>query len=449
MRIAAELRLPEQSQNQLYYALLLKDAGCSNNASHVYHSLGSDDISAKGAVKKIDWTGTNKDTIAYAFAHIAPDRPLWERIKAIVKVAAQQSKHNRHVTALRCERGATLARLMGLEEGTASAIAGLDEHWDGTGNPEGRKKHSIPLSSRIMLLSQTLDVFFTTEGADAALETAKQRSGRWFDPDLVKAVRSLSSRCALWSNLDQESQVSTLVLDLEPRHAVLAEGHVTLDAICQAFAQIVDAKSPFTQNHSQGVANAAVAIARNLNFTTSDILFIRHAALLHDLGKMAISNAILEKPGKLDAEEWRVMRSHPELSLKILRSIRGFGHLSEVAASHHEKLNGTGYFRGLTAEQMPMESRVLVVADIFDALSADRPYRAGMPLEKVYGILRSDAPHALDPACVEALEQSGVGCDQSFRDIYALEQQLSIENAKSGVTQESTKQPVPDPVSAL
>jgi putative nucleotidyltransferase with HDIG domain len=430
MRIAAELKLPEQIQNDLYYALLLKDAGCSSNASEVYHSLGSDDIRAKGAVKKIDWTGTSKETVAYALAHVAPGRPLWQRIKAIAKTAAHQQENNKRVTALRCERGATLARLMGLDEATAAAISGLDEHWDGTGNPEGLKKESLPLSSRIMLLAQTLDVFFTSDGPEAALAMAKQRSGRWFDPDLVKAVQSLSSGGTLWTGICEGSDLD-LALRLEPKHKTMAEGHVTLDAICQAFAQIVDAKSPFTQNHSNGVANAAVAIARRLDFGNSEILFIRHAALLHDLGKMAVSNAILEKPGKLDQNEWTAMRHHPELTLKILRSIRGFEQLSEIAGSHHEKLDGTGYFRGLTAERMPMEARILVVADIFDALSANRPYRAGMPLEKVYGILRSDAPHALDPNCVEALEQSGIGCDQTFRDIDALKQQIASWNPQA------------------
>lgn len=445
MRIAAELRLPEQVQSELYYTLLLKDAGCSSNASAVFHALGSDDIAAKGAVKKVDWTRTSGESIAYALKHVASGQSFWKRSKAILRVAVQQKNNNHRVTALRCERGATLARLMGLSEGTAGGIAGLDEHWDGGGNPEKLSRHEIPLSSRIALLAQTLDVFFTSEGPDAAVSRAKERSRRWFDPDLVKAVCSLSARGGLWAGLGEQRDAQ-IGLDMEPQQKMLEQGNITLDAICQAFAQIVDAKSPFTQNHSQGVANAAVVIARNLGFPKDGILFIRHAALLHDLGKMAISNTILEKPGKLDQDEWAAMRSHPELTLKILRCITGFEHMSEVAASHHEKLDGSGYFRGLKAEQLPMESRILVVADIFDALTADRPYRAGMPLEKVYGILRSDAPRALDPDCVEALEVSGMGCDQRFRDIYALEDQLARWNADSRLSSVSDASVCPAPI---
>lgn len=207
-----------------------------------------------------------------------------------------------------------------------------------------------------------------------------------------------------------------------------ALGCPLMKGLCQAFAQIVDAKSPFTYNHSNGVANTAVAIAKKLGFDSARVLFIRHAALLHDLGKMAVSNAILEKPGKPDEAEWQALKAHPAHTGNILRCISGFEQLSEVAASHHEKLDGTGYHRGLTAARLPVEARILVVAYIFDALSAKRPYRDALPLEKVLAIMQKDAPHALDATCLEALEQSGVGCDQSFVDLRTLQQTLEHED---------------------
>jgi HD-GYP domain-containing protein (c-di-GMP phosphodiesterase class II) len=179
------------------------------------------------------------------------------------------------------------------------------------------------------------------------------------------------------------------------------------------------------------VANTAVAIARKLDFPPSRVLFIRHAALLHDLGKMAVSNAILEKPGKPDEAEWEALRSHPAHTWNILKCIGGFEELSEVAASHHEKLNGSGYHRGLTADQLSLESRLLVVSDIFDALSAKRPYRDSLPLERVLSIMRSEAPHALDADCVEALEQSGIGCDQTFLDLHTLQRTLAESDLES------------------
>jgi putative nucleotidyltransferase with HDIG domain len=423
MRIAAELGLPFGTQAELYYALLLKDAGCSSNASEIYHTLGSDDITAKGDVKKTDATRTNWQTIQYALAHVAPGKPFLERVRALLRLAAHQKEQTRHVTAVRCERGATMARLMGLPEGTAEGINGLDEHWNGEGNPQGTRGSNIPISSRIMLLAQTLDIFNSTSGEEEALNVIEYRSRRWFDPDVVRAARSLGMRGKLWSGVQTAAPLS-LALALEPGKRMLSEGDVSLDAICRAFAQIVDAKSPFTYNHSNGVANAAVAVAKKLDLPPARVLFIRHAALLHDLGKMGVSNSILEKPAKLDESEWVSLRAHTAHTRNILQCIGGFEELAEIAASHHEKLDGTGYHRGLTAEQLPIESRILVVSDIFDALAANRPYRDSLPLEKVFSILRKDVPHALDGACVDALEQSGAGFDQSFKDLEALQKML-------------------------
>jgi putative nucleotidyltransferase with HDIG domain len=427
MRLADEISLSEGLKDELYYALLLKDAGCSSNASKIHHALGADDITAKRDVKKTDWTRLSWETLQYALAHVAPGKPFLQRVQAIVRVAAQQKEHTRNMTAMRCEQGARLATLMGLSEHTATGIRSLDEHWNGGGYPAGLRGQEIPITSRIMLLAQTLDVFYTDAGPRRAIEIADERKKTWFDPSLVRAAQSLAKRKRLWNELESDEPMN-LALSLERKPRMMSDDDTSLDAVCQAFAQIVDAKSPFTYNHSNGVANAAVAIASKLGMPSQRILFVRHAALLHDLGKMAVSNAILEKPAKLDDDEWSILRAHPAHTWNILRAVRGFEELSEVAGSHHEKLNGKGYHRGLTAEQLSLESRILVVSDIFDALSAKRPYRDALPRETVMDMLRKDTPHALDVVCVEALEQSGAECDQSFRDLYALQQSLSLAN---------------------
>ncbi len=174
--------------------------------------------------------------------------------------------------------------------------------------------------------------------------------------------------------------------------------------------RIVDVKSPFTYRHSNGVATAAVAIANSIGLDATRVTFLRRAALLHDVGKLGVSNSILEKPGKLDSDEWASAKQRRYHTFEIPRRIPGFGELAEVAASHHEKLDGSGYFRDYTAEQLPLSARILAVADIYDALAAKRPYRDAMPLEQVVGILGKDAPRAIDPVCVEALKTAlGLG----------------------------------------
>src|SRR4051812_16779666 len=298
MRIAHEIGLSGDLLNDLYYALLLKDAGCSSNASLIFRTLNSDDLRAKRDVKTTDWSRLGSESLQYALSHIATGKPFLERVRTLVRVAATQKQHAYEVTKLRCERGASLARLIGLREATADAIASLDELWNGAGNPEGLKGEAIPLLSRIILLAQTLEVFFTSRDSEVAMQVAIDRSGRWFDPQLVKAVTWLNSS-GLWKGLDIGDDFA-LALAMDTEERTMVAGDATLDSICLAFAQIVDAKSPFTYNHSNGVANAAVAIGQTLGFGRERILFLRHAALLHDLGKLGVSNAILEKPGKLD-----------------------------------------------------------------------------------------------------------------------------------------------------
>lgn len=425
MRIGQEYGLSEVQLNELYFALLLKDCGCSGNASKTYHALGSDDLKAKRDVKTTNWTSMNWESFQYALAHVATGRPFLERVRTLISLAANQKAHTRDVTKIRCDRGATLARLMRLPEATAGAILDLDEHWDGSGLPENQRGSAIHLYSRIMLLAQTLENFLAAQSKEAAIQIIRQRSRKWFDPDVVSAALSLDRRGSLWTNIDS-TDISDLVLTLDVGAARLTLGDETMDNICVAFAQIVDAKSPFTYNHSNGVANASVAIAKKLDLSRERVLFIRHAALLHDLGKLGVSNAILEKPAKLDDEEWKIMKRHPEDTWRILKTIPHFDELSEVAGSHHEKLNGKGYFRGLTRENLSTESRIIAVADIFDALAANRPYREGLPMEKVFEIMNKEAPHAIDGDCVRALQETGMGSDQSYKDLQSLNQALIL-----------------------
>lgn len=404
MRIGAEIGLSRTLRGDLFYATLLKDAGCSTNASKTFHVLQSDDIKAKRDVKLTNWTKTNWETISYALEHIAPGKPPMQRAAALWRMACNSKRHSWEVTKIRCERGAAIARLVGLGEVTADGIASLDEHWNGQGQPRGLHKKEIPLLSRIMLLAQTLDGYFTARGAVEAMHVVETRSGEWFDPELVKAAKSIEARGMLWTDLSSD-EVFDIVLTTEPEPKEMVEDDETFHAICVAFGQIVDSKSPFTFSHSENVANIAVSIGKKMGLDQRRLSVLRNAALLHDLGKMSISNQILEKPGELTEDEWRVMRLHPFYTWKILHAIPRFGELSEIAASHHEKLDGSGYFRGLGEKQLSVESRILAVAEVFDAVSGRTPYREPIAAKKVVQILRKEAQHQLDANCVAALEE--------------------------------------------
>jgi putative nucleotidyltransferase with HDIG domain len=402
MRLAQQIGMSHEEQRNLYYALLLKDAGCSSNASRFFHILNADEICAKRDVKTTDWTRLGWESLHYGFTHVATGMPFIERMQQLFQLASRQRQNSRELIKIRCERGANIAKRLGFSKQVCEGIQSLDEHWNGRGYADGSSKQEIPLISRIANLSQTLDVFFTAKGPDAAMEVAGKRSGHWFDPDLVKAARSLSNSGILWQGLDDENLMRRVAM-LEPENHRVTATDEAIDNICLAFADVIDAKSPFTYRHSNGVAEAAVEIAQWFGLSQDNVKHLRRAALLHDIGKLSVSNSILEKPGKLTEQEWKAVKAHPFYTLQVLKRIPGFERLSEDAAAHHEKLDGSGYWRGLKGDQISRFARILTVADIFDALYAKRPYRDGLPLETVFAMLRKDAPHALDLPCVEAL----------------------------------------------
>ena len=403
MRIAAEMQLPPQDCSDLYYALLLKDSGCSTNSARLHSIMGSDDIQAKAEVKFEDWTKVSLSGLRYLLRNVLPEAPFPTRLLRIAKVAIRLRRNNAELIGTRCERGAEIARTIGLSEKTAEAIRSLDEHWDGGGYPESRTKDEIPLLSRIMNVSQTLDVFALRSGSRAAIKAVEQRSEQWFDPEIVRVVRGFERDAELW-RVVQGPKARDQVMLMEPG-AGLPASPERIDSVCQAFAQIIDAKSPFTFSHSLGVADASIAIAYELGLSKTTVTMIRRAALLHDLGKLSVSNAILEKPGKLTPSEWEIVRKHPAYTRTILGNIRGFEELANVAGAHHEKLDGTGYPDGIDRSRLPLTARIIAVADVFQALTEKRPYRDNLPLELVFEIIDRDTPVRLDRDCVAALKK--------------------------------------------
>jgi HD-GYP domain-containing protein (c-di-GMP phosphodiesterase class II) len=435
MRIAQEIGLPEQAQADLYYTLLLKDAGCSSNSSRLYHILNADDIRAKGDLKTTDWTKIGWESLHYAVTHVATGSSFTERIWRLLQVAKTQQRDSCELVKIRCERGSNIARKLKFSESVAAGIHSLDEHWNGGGYPNGLRRAEIPLAANIANLAQTLDVFLEERGAQAAMDAAERRSGRWFSPTLVSAAMSLGKSGKLWEGLDKEDS-SVEVMSLEPVDGRLTADDATVDDICVAFAEIIDAKTPFTYQHSNGVADAAVEIGQWFGMTAPELNKLRRAGLLHDIGKLGVSNAILEKPGMLTTEEFMTVREHPFHTYEILRRIPAFADFCFDAAAHHERLDGHGYWRGLASNELSLTARILAVADVFDALRAKRPYRDALPLEKVFSIMRNDAPHALDAACLAALmeskkERQSTKTAAPLQAVAPMVQSLSISEVKN------------------
>lgn len=237
---------------------------------------------------------------------------------------------------------------------------------------------------------------------EARAEIAR-RSGTWFDPALVAHFTKAQGRRGFWEALAMP-QLEDTILELEPaRHAKTLDEDF-LDDIAAAFAQIVDSKSPYTSGHSSRIAGVTDLIATELGFTDQRRRWLKRAALLHDIGKLGVSNMILDKPGKLTPDEWVAMRHHAALTETILSRISAFGELARIAGAHHERLDGKGYPHGLHSNQIALETRVLTTADVFDALTAKRPYRDAMPEAKALAIMAGEVGTQVDAACFAALK---------------------------------------------
>src|SRR5882672_10343906 len=400
MRVADELGLPAGDKSHLFYALLLKDAGCSSNSARVFQLFGGDDQKAKRGVWMRDWRKL-REQLAYVLDYVEPDGPIGERLRRLIVLAAKGPAARRTLFEIRCARGAEIARTLGFSKDTAEAIRSMDEHWDGGGYPGGLKRQDIPILARIIGLAQVVEIFASDSGPDRAAAIVKQRRGSWFDPELVDAFLEVVKDASLWDACASPVLDDT-VAAAEPEGQEVAADGSRLDDIASAFAWVIDAKSPYTFDHSKRVAEFAVEIGKELGLAAAEIVRIRRAGLLHDIGKLSVPNRVLDKPGKLTPREWEVVKLHPYYTYQILERVPVFGELAFDASAHHERMDGRGYFRNLSGDMLTTPARILACADQLDALSAERPYRGRLPRERVIAIMKEEAGAGLCPDCVAA-----------------------------------------------
>ena len=223
------------------------------------------------------------------------------------------------------------------------------------------------------------------------------------DPRTAEATFDLLGKAEGHFNRVAVQPLQLLEADALPEQFVKAamDSNETIAALSAA----TEAKDPHTQGHTVRVAELAVSIAQKMQLSTEQIQVLARAGILHDIGKMGIPDSILLKPGPLTPEEFDISKRHPMLGLEILRRTGSLEREWKAIQSHHEKVDGTGYPDGLKGEEIPLEGRILSVADVYDSLVSDRPYRAGMSQDKAVEILTNEAGSHLDPTVVQMLLQ--------------------------------------------
>ena len=400
MKLGQGINLAREELSDLYYALLLKDLGCSSNAARICQLYLADDLKFKSDFKLID--GSLSQALRFVLTHTGLESGMAGRFRAIINIMRNGGQISRELIEARCHRGADIARQMGFSTTVADAIQNLDEHWDGSGKPEGRLRRDIPVVSQIALMAQVADVFFMANGQEAALREVESRSGTWFDKDLVDVFTNLAEWDEFWEPLSADD-LATRILALEPEEHIRMADEDNLDRVAKGFAMVVDSKSPFTAGHSSRVALYTDMIAERLGLEAAHRRQLCRAALLHDIGKLGISNSILDKPARLTDAEFASIKGHPTLSAQILSDIPALASMVPVAESHHERLDGKGYPRNLKGDEINLDTRIVTAADVFDALTADRPYRKAMSVSDALALMQKDVGAAFDPRCFAAL----------------------------------------------
>ena len=402
MHIGQGLGLDNDALWTLYYTLLLKDLGCSSNAARICELYVGDDLSFKRDFKWVD--GSLPQVLRFVLRHTGPQVGLMERLKALGGILKNGDSIAQELIHTRCTRGADIARQLRFPEDVALGIHALDEHWNGQGRPDQLAGTAIPIQARIALLAQVIDVHHAASGQATALAEVQARRGSWFDPELVDAFAAVSQVPLFWEMLSS-NQLEPAVYALEPGGHEVTVDEDYLDDIAEAFGQVVDAKSPFTAGHSARVGLYTALLGESMAVPEARRRWLKRGALLHDVGKLGVSNSILDKPGKLTDEEWKAVQRHASYTEAILGRVRIFDELARVSAAHHERLDGKGYPKGLMAADIALETRIITTADIFDAITAERPYRGAVPIDKTLIIMAETVGTAIDADCFAHLKK--------------------------------------------
>ena len=383
LRLAEAAGLDEPERAVVYYTALLVNVGCHTDA-HEQAKWFGDDIALK-AGKYEHRLGSLRGTAA-GMRRLGAGRPPLRRFRVGLEFAFSGHREVDDMIAQHARIARSLGEQLELPDDVLVALAAAYEMWDGSGWPGELEGDAIPIASRIAQLAEFVEVAHRTGGIEAATRLARARAGSQFDPRL--AARLCADADAIFGGLD-ELQTWQAVIAGEPALAVVLSGE-RFDAALLAIANFVDLKSPFTLGHARAVADLAAEAASLLGLSESEIRTVRRAALVHDFGRLGVSNAIWDKAGPLGLGEWERVRMHPYLTERMLQQSAALAPLGRIAVQHRERLDGSGYPRGLRGGEISRPARILAAADAYQAMREPRPYRPALSATDAAAQVRAD-----------------------------------------------------------
>ena len=374
VRLAEKCGYSEEALREVYYQALLRFIGCNAETDWLSSIVGDEQI-LRADFHEIDSGDMHvvinmfTEAIRKSFAGETP-----ERIESAIKHGLEGFPRIPQMFIGHCEVAQRLAQRFGFDKNIIHGLGQLYERWDGKGLPRNVEGEDLTPAVLVVALAQDMVLFYRLGGLQASLKTARERSGGAYSPALVDVFCAHAEE--LCSELDQEPSWSE-VLSLEPGpHETLTEEQ--FDNACRVLADFVDIKSHYTLTHSSGVADLAAEAAHLSGLPDSDVKTLWRAALAKEIGRTGISSSIWEKPASLTEREWECVRLHTYYAERIFARTPALANLGMLASLHHERMDGTGYHRGLPAANQTLLARILSAADVYHSLTEARPHRPAL-----------------------------------------------------------------------
>jgi HD-GYP domain-containing protein (c-di-GMP phosphodiesterase class II) len=397
LRLADDLGLEESERVVLYYVCLLAWIGCHGD-SYEMASLFGDDIAARAGTRDYDLVGL--DGWRYLARHVGAGRSVLGRAKAFGSFAVSGWRTVEEFDGTHCAAAGDFALRLGLDPGIRDALQHSFERWDGKGGPHGLSGEELALSARIVQLVDFVVAWYRIGGVEGAIAAARERRGGQLDPDLVDRFCRLAP--VVLPELDATPTWDALI-EAEPALRPTLGGE-ELDAALEAVADFADLKSPYFTGHSRAVAALMEAAASQYGLPSGEGVKVRRAALIQDIGRLGVSNAIWDKQGPLSPAEVERVRLHPYFVERMFARPPLLAELGALAAMHHERCDGFGYPRGLPGGALPPSAKLLAAADCYQALVEPRPHRPAVAPEEAEPEIRLEVRAGrLDGEAVDAV----------------------------------------------
>jgi HD-GYP domain-containing protein (c-di-GMP phosphodiesterase class II) len=394
-RLARSLNLSATETQAAYYTALLHHVGCVGYA-HETAQLFGNELVANVAAGRTDATSL-RDLFATFLPLLTQGRPPLERAQLAFTTFTRGGRWSDEFTTTACELGRDTARRLRLPQDVHTSLFHVYDTWRGKNRPGGLAGEDIPVGARIARLTGIAVLFESLGGTELAVQAVRRRGGGMLDPGLVARFADSATE---WLTDIAEIDRPSAILAAEPSPAVTVP-----DArhVAEIFGDLADLKAPYLLGHSRAVATLAAGAAGQLRMPDSISTDLEAASLLHDVGRVAVSNAVWDKPGRLNADEWEQVRLHPYHSERILAGSTALARLAPLVGRHHERLDGSGYHRGCVADELSMPARILAAADAYRTLTEPRPHRSAMEAEHAKQRLLDASGRTLDADAVDAV----------------------------------------------